>query len=116
MWMAAEAEDGIRDTSVTGVQTCALPISRNIERQTLSWLASDPFLDDQERGRELSSSLETRTGYPVRVQRAHTGIRVFPNALRRPHVTPRRSEERRVGKGSRCGWRPKQKTAYEIHR
>src|SRR5437762_7259596 len=24
-----QAEDGIRDTSVTGVQTCALPISRN---------------------------------------------------------------------------------------
>ena len=23
-----QAEDGIRDTSVTGVQTCALPISR----------------------------------------------------------------------------------------
>src|SRR5437879_1985824 len=27
-WRAAKAEDGIRDTSVTGVQTCALPISR----------------------------------------------------------------------------------------
>src|SRR5437763_10023321 len=25
------AEDGIRDTSVTGVQTCALPISRAID-------------------------------------------------------------------------------------
>jgi len=24
-----QAEDGIRDTSVTGVQTCALPISEN---------------------------------------------------------------------------------------
>src|SRR5437762_4617611 len=27
-----QAEDGIRDTSVTGVQTCALPISMAIER------------------------------------------------------------------------------------
>src|SRR5260370_490690 len=26
-----QAEDGIRDSSVTGVQTCALPISRLIE-------------------------------------------------------------------------------------
>src|SRR5437762_5305886 len=26
-----QAEDGIRDTSVTGVQTCALPISRLVE-------------------------------------------------------------------------------------
>ena len=25
-----QAEDGIRDTSVTGVQTCALPISKTI--------------------------------------------------------------------------------------
>src|SRR5947209_3876407 len=26
-WSAAQAEDGIRDIGVTGVQTCALPIS-----------------------------------------------------------------------------------------
>ena len=26
-----QAEDGIRDTSVTGVQTCALPISSSID-------------------------------------------------------------------------------------
>src|SRR5437762_6074619 len=28
MYFFFQAEDGIRDTSVTGVQTCALPISR----------------------------------------------------------------------------------------
>src|SRR5437762_11609247 len=28
-----QAEDGIRDTSVTGVQTCALPISRHRSRR-----------------------------------------------------------------------------------
>src|SRR5437763_8029085 len=27
-----QAEDGIRDTSVTGVQTCALPISKSLQR------------------------------------------------------------------------------------
>src|SRR5260370_40180843 len=27
-----QAEDGIRDSSVTGVQTCALPISRHLPR------------------------------------------------------------------------------------
>src|SRR5437762_1795383 len=26
-WCSVQSEDGIRDTSVTGVQTCALPIS-----------------------------------------------------------------------------------------
>ena len=30
-----QAEDGIRDWSVTGVQTCALPISTHIEKSQL---------------------------------------------------------------------------------
>src|SRR5437764_1596600 len=30
-----QAEDGIRDTSVTGVQTCALPISYTLELKNL---------------------------------------------------------------------------------
>src|SRR3989449_10590241 len=35
-----QAEDGIRDVAVTGVQTCALPISRYAERllKNLDWL------------------------------------------------------------------------------
>src|SRR2546429_2856479 len=32
-----QAEDGIRDVAVTGVQTCALPIS-NIDTLTLAWI------------------------------------------------------------------------------
>src|SRR5438046_2780869 len=41
------AEDGIRDWSVTGVQTCALPISREAERLAGPDLADDldHFLD-----------------------------------------------------------------------
>src|SRR5437763_16451674 len=37
-----QAEDGIRDTSVTGVQTCALPISTCLQRpsKTCDWAAS----------------------------------------------------------------------------
>src|SRR5260370_26925618 len=31
-----QAEDGIRDSSVTGVQTCALPISRGKDTNTVS--------------------------------------------------------------------------------
>src|SRR5882762_5913422 len=47
-----QAEDGIRDSSVTGVQTCALPISpraclsasyrRNTSRREGSWIATAP--------------------------------------------------------------------------
>src|SRR3989442_6348368 len=35
-----QAEDGIRDADVTGVQTCALPISRSSPRITMNWLRS----------------------------------------------------------------------------
>src|SRR5437879_11921478 len=35
-----QAEDGIRDTSVTGVQTCALPISRKSRRRSAGRSAS----------------------------------------------------------------------------
>src|SRR5687767_10492261 len=31
-WSASQAEDGIRDKLVTGVQTCALPISNAVEK------------------------------------------------------------------------------------
>src|SRR5437879_6673308 len=36
-----QAEDGIRDTSVTGVQTCALPISVGL---LLVWVTAEPLL------------------------------------------------------------------------
>src|ERR1019366_2579119 len=39
-----QAEDGIRDWSVTGVQTCALPIWESIrtDRSAATWPAPDP--------------------------------------------------------------------------
>src|SRR5215210_8901261 len=62
-----QAEDGIRDTSVTGVQTCALPISSSIT-------TTSP--------RAIGLPLTSRS----------TG-------------SPRRSEERRVGKSVDLGGR-----------
>src|SRR5205823_9004151 len=80
-----QAEDGIRDKLVTGVQTCALPISssacgwRVIE---LRW------------GRRLRAAFR-RTGGTRLQQR----LEAMPNA-----EYQRRSEERRVGKEWRIGW------------
>src|SRR5215813_14652373 len=37
-----QAEDGIRDADVTGVQTCALPISRRCRGSARTWAASSP--------------------------------------------------------------------------
>src|SRR5207249_9634512 len=96
-----QAEDGIRDRNVTGVQTCALPIYRR--------------RDDQAAGRDrgqgaVGSRLQGRPGdgcvaLPARRgrRREALGRRAAPGrALPAP---PGRSEERRVGKewGWRCG-------------
>src|SRR5215216_3960399 len=40
-----QAEDGIRDDLVTGVQTCALPISRFGERMAWRWLEAARYAD-----------------------------------------------------------------------
>src|SRR5688500_19498008 len=77
-----QAEDGIRDYKVTGVQTCALPI----------YPRADPGPHRGARGRDgaLADPLRLRGGaQPHR---------------RRPRLGNGRSEERRVGKESKNGW------------
>src|SRR5437879_9391178 len=74
-----QAEDGIRDTSVTGVQTCALPISRKSRG-----LAPQPHLRRAapvERGHDRHAD---GLGAP--------GARSRRRAVRRP-ARPLRSEE-----------------------
>src|SRR5260370_22673911 len=84
-----QAEDGIRDSSVTGVQTCALPISAALsvemqgERAT-RWL--------------VSIALDAMAGDAKSRQ---TGDRALGNLK-----IEVRSEERRVGKECRSRWSP----------
>src|SRR5437588_4284723 len=81
-----QAEDGIRDHCVTGVQTCALPIL--IRLLSRIWQAA---------------------GYPWSV-RLKAVLRLWlPWARRRWQISPAleqqvRSEERRVGKECRARW------------
>src|SRR5437773_9656805 len=76
-----QAEDGIRDRDVTGVQTCALPIF--------------PLEETLPRG-SLFKERDVR-GYGLQ---RHAG-----NARQKvARVRGRRSEERRVGKECRSGW------------
>src|SRR2546422_2217767 len=87
-----QAEDGIRDVAVTGVQTCALPIS--IRRQL--------------HGRRIGEML-----HPV-VELRGVGAALDLGPLPCPPVgvldrqvgQGRRSEERRVGKECRSRWSP----------
>src|SRR5690349_13940156 len=78
-----QAEDGIRDLYVTGVQTCALPI----------WARSSVA--------STRSSSPTGTPRPTRRWRARSN-----RSTRRSPATPWRSEERRVGKECRSRGEP----------
>src|SRR5205809_6211148 len=82
-----QAEDGIRDVAVTGVQTCALPISERRERVVT--------LEDVQ---DLAHRDAARRGRRHRIDRVAAvgdldGLAPFG-----------RSEERRVGKECRCRW------------
>src|SRR5206468_7446101 len=84
-----QAEDGIRDLIVTGVQTCALPIwgCRN-------WSHASGVTPRTKSNRAANSPIfEALSGAKSTV----TAARAFSS---------RRSEERRVGKECRSRWAP----------
>src|SRR5256885_4980566 len=89
-----QAEDGIRDYKVTGVQTCALPISS-------TRLPATPGRGGicQVRMRPVAESA------PVPPVQARSG-QTAAHRARRLTPPPRRSEERRVGKEGRSRWSP----------
>src|SRR5690554_7051491 len=87
-----QAEDGIRDADVTGVQTCALPIFAVYAQRDL------PDLGE---ALERFQSRQEVHGLAVSARRSYV-------EADRPHVLNRllgaRSEERRVGKECRSRW------------
>src|SRR5437016_13698038 len=84
-----QAEDGIRDWSVTGVQTCALPIFRR---------GPDAMTDRTAWGLGFRAPI---SGLSTDVGRAELAGRDEP-AEDVERLGDTRSEERRVGKGRRC--------------
>src|SRR2546422_3114652 len=79
-----QAEDGIRDVAVTGVQTCALPISRKPRLSEVHLFPRSPLAP-------LSFPL-------ANCQASHN--------QRGAVYSKSRSEERRVGKECRSRWSP----------
>src|SRR5258706_9306498 len=65
----SQAEDGIRDWSVTGVQTCALPIQHTSELQSLTNLVCRLLLGVQTcaRSEEHTSELQSLTNLVCRL-------------------------------------------------
>src|SRR5436189_4095870 len=90
-----QAEDGIRDTSVTGVQTCALPISYFTDRDGKYQLASFA---------ESGFDPLSRTCRFMLTEEAHHMFVGETGVGRVVQRTCERSEERRVGKECRCRW------------
>src|SRR2546430_10200190 len=94
-----QAEDGIRDLTVTGVQTCALPIFRYAVRSLWKIQLELRNVGCQQRGQQRrrnqqSGGVEIGKGLEFSVQ-AESFL-----------ITQYRSEERRVGKECRSRWSP----------
>src|SRR2546430_3227591 len=90
-----QAEDGIRDLTVTGVQTCALPISGN-----------DPFVITVG-ANDVSGSVSTNDD----MNAPWSAYGYTYDGFRKPELAAPgrymlRSEERRVGKECRSRWSP----------
>src|SRR5258708_23936030 len=85
-----QAEDGIRDDLVTGVQTCALPISLGFGQRSCRSDTQGPskLLD--------RAGIETKSVYGGEVGHTYDG----------PVADQIRSEERRVGEEGRSRWSP----------
>src|SRR2546425_4853466 len=92
-----QAEDGIRDKLVTGVQTCALPISR----ESGSVQDVGPARRARGRGHPFAEAGQ-RTAFGV--GKGERGE--FSRRPSHPEQVPVRSEERRVGKECRSRWSP----------
>src|SRR2546428_1998788 len=92
-----QAEDGIRDLIVTGVQTCALPISKGKAR------AGTPHEAAQEADAVLLAVHWSRVDDVLQQAGDLSGKVIVSCSL---PMNADRSEERRVGKECRSRWSP----------
>src|SRR5437764_11896910 len=76
-----QAEDGIRDTSVTGVQTCALPISPRSLRADLGRLSRDGHLSVG-KGAAFSRARQWRANLPLSGGTCWEGVSVLHLGVR----------------------------------
>src|SRR2546422_10166242 len=99
-----QAEDGIRDVAVTGVQTCALPIFGSTSllqrRMSVGYGRAARIIDQL----ELAGILGPANGSKPRD--VLVGLEELDEICGREETSAERSEERRVGKEGRSRWSP----------
>src|SRR5690606_40123558 len=97
-----QAEDGIRDFHVTGVQTCALPISTAYK---LSYEEAYMITIRLNRSMSTSESLAAiEKVFQKVLPSAVFDYKFVDQEYARKFASEERSEERRVGKEWRSGW------------
>src|SRR2546430_9419844 len=92
-----QAEDGIRDLTVTGVQTCALPILGHCSLEAAAEQSIIP---------QPCCARGEAVGGSAPVQLVHVREKPGITPERRQLLEQQRSEERRVGKECRSRWSP----------
>src|SRR2546421_4761523 len=90
-----QAEDGIRDLIVTGVQTCALPIFK------ISIASFSTSTVKRNVPEDSASDIRASAGRSAICVQARASSTTFDAG-----ALPARSEERRVGKECRSRWSP----------
>src|SRR5205807_6025765 len=95
-----QAEDGIRDYKVTGVQTCALPISVRLRPRGLQFRSRAPRYPAVRNARYDRLPLR-KTIATVLVAALFAGLCGASPRMAHAQTYCPRSEERRVGKGGR---------------
>src|SRR3712207_8973508 len=95
-----QAEDGIRDIGVTGVQTCALPICGESVDCVYGRIGGDSPLT--ERGQVYARAMSAF----VKQQYDEFKLRIKHEREAELEEFGSRSEERRVGKECRSRWSP----------
>src|SRR5690606_40792484 len=96
-----QAEDGIRDFHVTGVQTCALPICEIVDHL----VTIGPEQPDAAFGTHplAVSAIDCNGSHLFSIQKKPV-FKYWPDGI--DVCSKNRSEERRVGKECRCRWAP----------
>src|SRR5690606_40850375 len=98
-----QAEDGIRDFHVTGVQTCALPICTEVKAEAAAANKAGTIAKGDADAKAAKAS-DTATTKPRADVKAETAA-----ANKAGTIEKGRSEERRVGKECRCQYSPYRK-------